>query len=231
MHTHACACAHTPHTDLSKENITIESSVDLRISFYPNEAVLLAVVQPMSSSSGPDQPLSLVHLHPHCIRQQRHTQKRGHGTHPSQPHPHMDLFNHTHIWTCSTTPTYRPVQPHTHTDLFNHTHIRTCSTTPTYRPVQPHPLTYFLEQTHNSYWHTSQPSPPLLPAHLSTLTTTPTYTPISSTRSYPHNVKHSRPSSMARPVTHRKITPSSCIMGTLRHLISSSDMVPYGSSM
>ena len=197
------------HTHLSKENITIKSSVDLRISFYPDEAVLLAVVQPMSSSPGPDQPLSLVHLHPHCTRQGRHTRKRGHGTHPLnhthirtcsttptygpvQPHPCMDLFNHTHIRTCSNIPTYGPVQPHPCTDLFNHTHIWTCSTTPIYGPVQPHPCMDLFNHTHIRTCSTTHTYRPVQPHPL-------TYSLEQTHNSYWHTSQPSPPHTLTHP--------------------------------
>lgn len=51
-----------------------------------------------------------------------------------------------------------------------------------------------------------------------------------STLTHPHAFKHSRPSSIARPVTHRKSKPpSSCIAPTGIRIISSSVSVPYGS--
>mmetsp|Transcript_47605 Transcript_47605/g.157784 ORF Transcript_47605/g.157784 Transcript_47605/m.157784 type:complete len:201 (+) Transcript_47605:222-824(+) len=48
----------------------------------------------------------------------------------------------------------------------------------------------------------------------------------SCTKRYPQISRHSRPSSIARPVTHRKRTPSSCSTCTFIRRISSSDMVP-----
>lgn len=47
---------------------------------------------------------------------------------------------------------------------------------------------------------------------------------------HPHAFRHSRPSSIARPVTHKKSRPpSSCIAPTGMRIISSSVRVPYGS--
>ena len=51
-----------PH--LGHNHVTVQAPVDWQVALGPHQAVLLAVVQPMPSPSGSNDPLQLVRLHP-----------------------------------------------------------------------------------------------------------------------------------------------------------------------
>lgn len=52
---------------LGHDHIRVYIPIHQRISFYPNQAMLFAVVQPVSRSPRPYDPLKLIRLHPYDL--------------------------------------------------------------------------------------------------------------------------------------------------------------------
>ncbi|GER43667.1 hypothetical protein STAS_20536 [Striga asiatica] len=57
----------TCFTNFSNNDISVDISIHLRISFYSNKAMLFAVVEPMARSARSDNPLELIGLHPYYL--------------------------------------------------------------------------------------------------------------------------------------------------------------------